>query len=137
MLLFNQISLTADGLSFILNTLKHYKKDPLFGSLWKILEDDKHTYQPLVEFINEHPDYGDLLNQYLDEKFKPLRHVEDILEALSHLLVTAPYLLKNSRFKSQMIIKTADAVGDALNPFKAAHLVKEYEVAGEAGICFL
>lgn len=129
---FNHISLNPDGLSFILNTLKHYENDPLFHAIWKILEEDKHTYSPLVEFINEHPDYGELLNQYLDEKFKPLRHVEDILLSLSHLLVNAPFLLKNSQFESQIIFKTADAVGDALNPFKAANLVKEYQGKGQS-----
>jgi hypothetical protein len=127
---FNHISLHADGLSYIINTLKHYENDPLFHDIWKILEEDPHTYQHLIEFIHEHPDYGWMFNQYIDEKFKSLRHVENILDSLSHLLVAAPFLLKNSWFESQMIFITADAVGDAINPVKAANLVKDYQLDG-------
>jgi hypothetical protein len=127
---FNHISPNEDGLSFIINTLKHFENDPQFQAIWKILEVDVHTYQTLVELVHEHPDYEELFKKYMDEKFKPLRHVEDILPSLSHLLVTTPFLLKNSWFESQMIFTVADAVGDAINPFKASKLVKEYHVEG-------
>jgi hypothetical protein len=127
---FNQISPNEDSLSFIINTLKHYKNTSLFQAIWKILEDDTHTYQTLVELVHEHPDHEELFKKYIDEKFKPLRHVEDILPSLSQLIVSSPFLLKNSWFESQMIFNVADAVGDAINPFKAAKLVREYHVEG-------
>jgi hypothetical protein len=122
---FNQIGLHDMGLAFILNTLEHHYKNPLFYKLWKLIEDNISTYEPLMEFIALNPDYKDILDPYLNEK---LDHncVEDILNEVDKLLLTSPFLVKNKGFQTNVIKKTAYAVGDSSDIFKAASVVKEF-----------
>lgn len=124
---FNKTSLHDKGLAFLLNTLDHYQNDPIIHELWKRIEQSVETYEPLLEFIYLHPDYTQLLHFYLNEKLN-LMHVEDILNEINKLLVTAPFLVKNRDFQTLVIKKTAHAVGDSTDLFKAAGAVKEFKV---------
>lgn len=127
---FNQTSLHDKGLAFILHTLDLYKNDPIFHKLWKIVEESTETYEPLMEFINLHPDYTQLLDTYLNEKFN-LNTVDAILNMINKLLLAAPFLLNNRSFQSLAIKKTAFAVGESSDLFKAASAVKAFRVTNQ------
>lgn len=127
---FNQISLHDKGLAFILHTLDLYKNDPIVHKLWKLVEESMETYEPLMEFINLHPDYTQLLDTYLNEKFN-LDTVDAILNLINKLLLAAPFLLNNRSFRSIAIKKTAYAVGDSSDLFKAASAVKTFRVTNQ------
>ncbi|MGX6446111.1 GAP1-M domain-containing protein [Neobacillus sp. K501] len=128
---FNQFTENDTGLAFILNTLVHHKDQPLFHELWKIIEMDQRTFYPLFDFINKQPDYENLAEIYLAQKYSNLHRVEEILYELKKWLVTDPYLLDYDRFQSRMIEKAANAVGDATEPFFAAKVVKNFNFENE------
>lgn len=128
---FNQFTENDTGLAFILNTLVHHKDHPIFHELWKIIETDQRTFYPLFDFMNKQPDYENLVELYLAQKFSHLQRVEEILYELKKWLVTAPYLLEYDRFQSRMIEQAASAVGDAVEPFFAAKVVKNFNYENE------
>jgi hypothetical protein len=119
--------LKDEELAFILNTLEHYQDQSYFHDLWKIMESEVHTYKQIVEFINQHQDYTNLIKIYLDEKFKLITVVE-ILAQINNLLETSPFLLKNRYFQKLAIQKTAYAVGDSYDLFIAVSMVKAFQV---------
>lgn len=123
---FNKNALNDEGLTFILNTLEHFQDHSVFHELWKMLEEHPIAYETVIEFINLNQDYTDLIEVYLNEKFK-LTSVDDILYEINRLLAFAPYLVKNRRFQVFAIQKTAYAVGDSPDIFKAATTVKEFK----------
>lgn len=123
---FNQFTEDDTGLAFILNTLVQHKDHPVFHELWKIIEMDQRTFYPLFDFMNKNPDYENLIDLYLLQKFSNLQRVEEFLYELKKWLMTAPYLLEYDRFQSRMIEKAANAVGDAPEPFFAAKVVKNF-----------
>ncbi|MEH7009609.1 hypothetical protein V7087_02145 [Neobacillus niacini] len=123
----NQTSLKDEELAFILNTLEHYQNHSFFHELWKMIERYPVSFKSVVEFINQHRDYTDLIKLYLDKKFN-FSSVEDILNEISKRLETSPYLLKNRYFQMLAIQKTAHAVGDSSNIFKATNAVKTFKV---------
>ena len=123
----NQIALNDEELAFILNTLEHYQNHSFFHELWKMIEKHPVTYKLVVEFINQNRDYTDLIKLYLDKKFN-FSSVEDILNEINKLLEASPYLLKNRCFRMLAIQKTATAVGDSSDIFKAANAVKVFTV---------
>ncbi|MFB3170420.1 hypothetical protein P5G62_025235 [Neobacillus sp. 179-C4.2 HS] len=122
-----QNDLKDEELAFILNTLEHYQDQSYFHDLWKIMENQVHTYKQIVEFINQHQDYTNLIKIYLDEKFKLITVVE-ILAQINNLLETSPFLLKNRYFQKLAIQKTAYTVGDSYDLFIAASMVKAFQV---------
>lgn len=122
-----QNDLKDEELAFILNTLEHYRDQPDFRKLWKIMENNFHTYKQIVEFINQHQDYTNLIKIYLDEKFNLITVVE-ILAQIDNLLETSPFILKNRYFQRLAIQKTASAVGDSYDLFIAASMVKVFQV---------
>ncbi|MFS0775266.1 hypothetical protein ABC255_04490 [Neobacillus sp. 3P2-tot-E-2] len=123
----NQNDLKDEELAFILNTLEHYRDQPDFRKLWKIMENNFHTYKQIVEFINQHQDYTNLIKIYLDEKFNLITVVE-ILAQIDNLLETSPFIIKNRYFQKLAIQKTASAVGDSYDLFIAASMVKVFQV---------
>ncbi|MCM3691785.1 hypothetical protein [Neobacillus niacini] len=123
----NQNTLKDEGLAFILNTLEHYQNQSVFHALWKLIEDHETIYNYVLMFIHQQQDYSKLLKVILETKFN-LTHVEDILAEINHLLETAPYLHKNRSFQLLSIQKTADAVGNSTNPYKAASAVQAFKV---------
>lgn len=124
---FNQNNLKDEGLTFIVNTLEHFQNHSVFHELWNMLEDQPITFKTIIEFINLNQDYTNLIEVYLNEKFK-LSRVEDILNEINRLLAFVPILLKNRRFQVFAIQKTAYAVGDSPDMFKAATMVKEFRL---------
>ncbi|MEH7494832.1 hypothetical protein [Neobacillus niacini] len=123
----NQNDLKDEELAFILNTLEHYRDQPDFHMLWKIMENHFHTYKQIVEFINQHQDYTNLIKIYLDEKFN-LNTVIEILAQINNLLETSPFMLKNRYFQKLAIQKTSYAVSDSYDLFIAASMVKVFQV---------
>jgi hypothetical protein len=123
----NQNTLKDEGLAFILNTLEHYQNQSIFHALWELIEDHESIYNYVLVFIHQQQDYNKLLKVILENKFN-LPHVEDILAEINHLLETAPYLLKNRSFQILSIQKTADAVGNSTDPYKAASAVQAFKV---------
>ncbi len=126
----NQISLHDKGLEFILNTLDHYQDDPLFHELMAIVEASIYTYEPLMKFITLHPDYTQILENYLTKKFNHSR-VEDILSEINQLLLTVPFVAKNKGFQALIIKKTSQALVDSSDIFIAARAVKEFRVTNQ------
>lgn len=122
-----QNDLKDEELAFILNTLEHYQEQSYFHELWKMMESYDHTYKQVVEFINQNPDYTNLIKTFLDEKFN-LTAVVEILAQIHQLLETSPYLLKNRYFQKLAVQKTAYAVGDSYDLFVAASFVKAFQV---------
>lgn len=123
----NQIDLKEEELAFIVNTLEFYQNHAFFHELWKMIEKNPVTYKSVVQFINQNQDYTDFLKLYLDKKFN-FSSVEDILNEITKLLETSPYLLKNRCFRILAIQKTANAVGDSSDTFKAASAVRSFKV---------
>ncbi|NWQ39512.1 hypothetical protein MLOOGBEN_02220 [Bacillus sp. EB106-08-02-XG196] len=123
----NQNALKDEGLAFILNTLEHYQNQSVFHALWKLIEDHESIYKYVLEFIHQQQDYSNLLKLILENKFN-LTQVEDILSEINNLLETAPYLRKNRCFQVLAIQKTADAVGNSTDPYKAACAVQAFNV---------
>lgn len=123
----NQNALKDEELAFILNTLEHYQEQSYFHELWKMMESYAHTYKQVVEFINQNPDYTNLIKTFLDEKFN-LTAVVEILAQINQLVETSPYLLKNRYFQKLAVQKTAYAVGDSYDLFIAASFVKAFQV---------
>lgn len=66
----NSILRCDEATLFILETLNYYQRDPLFYKLWKEIEQDKETYQSIVQFMINHPDNNGLLEGYLMERLK-------------------------------------------------------------------
>ena len=126
----NQLSLHDKGLEFILNTLDHYKNEPIFHTVMELVEGSSDTYDPLMEFITRHPDYTEILDLYLKEKFN-LTHIEDILSEINHLLLKVPFLAKNRGFQSLIMKKTSQAISDSSDFFQAASAVKEFRIANQ------
>jgi hypothetical protein len=124
---FNKISLHDKGLEFILNTLDYYNHNPIFHEVMTIVEGSIETYEPLMEFITLHPDYTQILENYLTEKFNHTR-VEDILSEINQLLLTVPFVAKNKGFQVLIIKKTSQALVDSSDIFIAARAVKEFKV---------
>jgi hypothetical protein len=123
----NQNTLKDEELAFILNTLEHYRDQPEFHTLWKIMENQFHTYKQIVEFINQHQDYTYLIKIYLDEKFD-LNTVVEVLAQINNILDASPFILKNRYFQKLAIQKTAYAVCDSFDLFIAASMVKVFQV---------
>ncbi|MEC1525867.1 hypothetical protein P9D43_28115 [Neobacillus niacini] len=122
----NQNSLKDEELAFILNTLEHYQDQSIIHDLWKMILDHNHTYRHVLEFINQNPDYTPLIKTFLDKKFN-LTSVEDILAQINILLEISPNLIKNRYFRILTIQKTANAVREASDLFKAANAVKAFQ----------
>ncbi|MFK9090265.1 hypothetical protein [Bacillus salipaludis] len=116
-----------EALFFILETLMYYQNDPLFKQLWKTIEQDLAAHEALVMFMNEHADYEDLFELYLNERFKPLVLLEDLLNELKAIAGT-PYLIGIEKFKSVVRIKIAAAISSEGNPFKAVMTVKNFRL---------
>jgi hypothetical protein len=123
----NQNALKDEGLAFILNTLEHYQNQSVFHALWKLIENHKSIYKYVLEFIHQQQDYSNLLKLILENKFN-LTHAEDILAEINNLLETAPFLHKNRCFQILAIQKTADAVGNSTDPYRAASAVQAFKV---------
>jgi hypothetical protein len=121
----NTIVRSDEALSFILATLEYYQNKPLFHKLWKTIEQDKHTHKAIVMFIHEHPDYDGLLELYLDERFKQVVRVEDILNELA-IMLRSPYLLSVEKFKLIVIKKMASAI--TYDSFEAVLAVKGFVI---------
>jgi hypothetical protein len=128
----NQNTLKDEGLAFILNTLEHYQHQSVFHALWKLIEDHESISKYVLEFIHQQQDYSNLLKLILENKFN-LTHVEDILAEINDLLETAPFLHKNRCFQILAIQKTADAVGNSTDPYKAASAVQAFKVTNLEG----
>ncbi|MBY0146310.1 hypothetical protein [Neobacillus niacini] len=123
----DQMDLKDVELAFIVNALEHYQKHPDLHEFWKIIEDHDLAYKQVMEFLSQHQDYTALLKPYLEKKFNQTT-VEDILNEINKLLETTPFLLKNRCFQILAIQKTAYAVGDSTDIFKASQLVNEFNV---------
>lgn len=123
----NQNQLKDEELALILNTLEHYQNQSVYHELWNMMEDHDITYNHVIEFIIQNQDYTNLLKLYLDKKFN-LTHVEDILAAINKLLETSPSLHKNRCFQILAVHKTASAVGDSSDLFKAVSAVKAFKL---------
>lgn len=123
----NQNALKDEELAFVLNTLEHYQEQSVIHELWKLMENQGHTYKQVVEFINQNQDYTNLIKKYLDEKFN-LSAVVEILAQIDKLLEASPFILKNRYFQKLAIQKTAYAVGDSYDLFVAASFVKAFQV---------
>jgi len=123
----NQMDLKDEELAFIVNALEHYQKHPSLHEFWKIIEEHDLAYKQVMEFLSQHQDYTNLLKPYLEKKFNHTT-VEDILNEINILLETTPFLLKNRCFQILAIQKTAYAVGDSTDIFKASKMVNEFNV---------
>ncbi|MBV7505682.1 hypothetical protein KW850_10500 [Bacillus sp. sid0103] len=123
----NSILRTDEAISFILETLKHYQQQPLFHKLWKVIEQEKLTYQSIVLFISEHPDLDALLESYLMERFKALVGVDEILSEIKRILeLESPYLLANETFKSVSIKKLSAAI--TYHSFKDLLAIRNFSI---------
>ncbi|WHY76949.1 hypothetical protein QNH20_23135 [Neobacillus sp. WH10] len=123
----NAIVRSDEALFFILETLTYYQHDSHFHQLWKVIEQDMPTHEALVMFMNEHQDYGSLLELYLNERFKHLFPLEDILNELKTMVGT-PYLFGIEKFKSNVRNRIATAISTDSDPFKAVQAVESYIV---------
>lgn len=123
----NQSDLKDEELAFIVNSLEHYQKHSDLHKFWKIIEDHDLAYKQVMEFLSQHQDYTNLLKPYLEKKFNHTT-VEDILNEINKLLDTTPFLLRNRCFQILAIQKTAYAVGDSTDIFKASKMVNEFNV---------
>jgi hypothetical protein len=121
----NQMDLKDEELAFMVNALEHYQNHSGLHEFWKIIEEHDHAYKQVMEFLSQHQDYTNLLKPYLEKKFTH-DHVADILNEINNLLETTPFLLKNRCFQILAIQKTAYAVGDSTDIFKAAKTVTEF-----------
>jgi hypothetical protein len=123
----NQIVRSDEALSLMLKTLEYYQNDQLFHKLWKLIEQDKLSHEAILMFIDTHPDYDRLLEQYLDDRFKGIVRVEDILQEIKLLLGT-PYLLKIEKFKSVVIDKVEVSLKQERNSFNPVLAIKNFTV---------
>ena len=114
---------------FILETLNHYQRDPLFHKLWKEIEQDRETYQSIVLFMNNHPDYNGLLEGYLMERLKKAAGVDEILSELQQML-ELPSLLENETFKAVSIKKLSSAI--TYHSFKDILAIKNFSIERES-----
>lgn len=124
----NTILRTDHALFFILETLKYYQLDPLFDKLWKEIEQDPLTYQSIIRYINDHPDYNGLLERYLMVQFNQVVQVEEILSKVKQML-EPPYLLANETFTSISIKKLSAGITD--NSFKDLLAIKNFSIDRE------
>ena len=125
----NSILRSDNALSFIIETLKYYQQDPLFDKLWKEIEQDPLTYQSIIRYINDHPDYNGLLESYLMVQFKQVVQVEEILSKLTQML-ESPYLLTNETFTTVAIKKLSAAI--SYNSFKDLLAIKNFSIDRES-----
>jgi hypothetical protein len=123
----NQMDLKDEELAFMVNALEHYQNHSGLHEFWKIIEEHDKAYKQVIEFLSQHQDYTNLLKPYLEKKFNH-DHEADILNEINNLLETTPSLLKNRCFQILAIQKTAYAVGDSTDIFKAAKTVTEFSV---------
>nr|WP_278187279.1 MULTISPECIES: hypothetical protein [Bacillaceae] len=114
-------------LSFLLETLIHYQHDPLYGHLWQAIEKDKFTHEALILFLTGHPDSQQLLERYLDERFKPYIRMDDILAEVNKLVGT-PYLLGLEPLMFLLRKKITAAVESEKNPFNAVLALKKFSI---------
>ncbi|MFL6558823.1 MAG: hypothetical protein ACJ8MO_22230, partial [Bacillus sp. (in: firmicutes)] len=125
----NTILTSNEALSFILETLTYYQQESLFHKLWKEIEQDKLTYQSIILFINNHPQYDGLLHRYLMERFKQVVRVDEILSELKGML-ESPNLLANETFKSISIKKLSSAI--TYNSFNEILAIKNFSIEQES-----
>jgi hypothetical protein len=123
----NSIVRSDEALGLIVDTIAFYQKDPLFQMLWKVIEQDKLGYQAILMFMNDHPDYELLLEQYLDDRLVQVVHTEDVLKEL-HLMLVTPFLLDVEKFKAVAIRKVVSSITHASNPFHSVLLVKNFSM---------
>ncbi|MFL6561679.1 MAG: hypothetical protein ACJ8MO_36940, partial [Bacillus sp. (in: firmicutes)] len=123
----NQIVRNDDALSLILETLNYYQNDQLFQKLWQLIEQDKLCHEAILMFIDEHPDYDRLLEQYLDDRFNQIVRVEDILREIK-VMLGSPYLLNIEKFKSVVINKIESSLKQESNSFNAVLAIKDFKI---------
>ncbi|WP_312475495.1 hypothetical protein [Neobacillus sp.] len=123
----NSILRCDEAIIFMIETLKYYQNDRLFHKLWKVIEQDKLSYQEILIYFNKNSNYGRLLESYFEEWFKPFVSVEDILNELK-LLAHSPYLLSIEKFKFVSIKRIASAISNESNPFTSLLAVKDFNL---------
>ncbi|WP_052353844.1 GAP1-N2 domain-containing protein [Neobacillus jeddahensis] len=95
----NKVVSNQLAFSFILQTLDYYRSHPIFSNIWKILEQDRDTYELIVQFLYTHSEYEGLLRFYLEERLQPFQRTEEILNEIQ-LLLRTPSLLDVDLFHS-------------------------------------
>lgn len=123
----NKIVRIDEALSFILETLAFYENDPLFHRLWNTLEQEKPTYEAIVSFINKNSEYEGLLKLYLEERFKQLNRIEDILGEIKTLL-SSPLLVNVEIFHTLIKNKIATSIGSHSDFFQAVLAVFDFNM---------
>ncbi|EKN71491.1 hypothetical protein BABA_01280 [Neobacillus bataviensis LMG 21833] len=113
--------------SFLLETLMNYQDDPLYGRLWKTIEQDMPTHEALVMFMNEHSDYQQLFELYLNERFKQHKQMEDILVEVNRMVDT-PYLLELEPFRLILRKKITSVVESSNVPIKSVLALKKFSI---------
>ena len=126
----NKILGRDEPFSFILETVNYHRNHPLFGQLWKLLEQDKPSHERILNLMNGNPGYGVVLEQYFGERFKPVTRVEDILRELK-LMLGAPFLLNIEKFIMVVMDKVESSLKREQNIFKAVLAIKDFRLDKE------
>jgi hypothetical protein len=124
---FNKLEPHEETLFFIHEILSQTEDEAIFHQLWSVLEADKVLYPSVLQFLNNSLDHECLLARHLDEKFRPVTQMEDLLAALKKLMATVPGLVKNEHFRTLMLKKSSKAVHDAPDPFIPVQRVIDLE----------
>ncbi|OLS33939.1 hypothetical protein [Bacillus sp. MRMR6] len=126
---FNKLEPHEETLFFIHEILSQTEDEAFFHQLWSVMEADKVLYPSVLQFLSNSLDHECLLARHLDEKFRPVTQMEDLLAALKKLMATVPGLVKNEHFRTLMLKKSSKAVHDAPDPFIPVQRVIDLEVS--------
>ncbi|MEW9053012.1 MAG: hypothetical protein AB2392_17760 [Neobacillus sp.] len=126
---FNRLEPNEETLIFINEILSQTEDEPVFHQLWRVIEADKVSYPSVLQFLNNSFDLVRLLERHLDEKFKPVTQMEDLLDVVKKLMTIFPGLVKNEHFKTLMLKKSVRAVQYAPDPVIPVQLIKDWEVS--------
>ncbi|WP_144554210.1 hypothetical protein [Bacillus sp. X1(2014)] len=125
----NSILRCDEAIIFILETLNYHQRDPLSHKLWKEIEQDRETYQSIVLFMSNNPEYNGLLEGYLMERLKKAQGVDEILSEL-HQMLDIPSFLENETFKAVSIKKLSSAI--SYHSFKDILAIKNFSIDRES-----